>query len=65
MIKNNYNQLTQYLMTVYVTVGMAAGSYYLNHWFLPAPAAVVHKQVEGQEIIPDESDQGIYIHLIQ
>lgn len=61
MTKNTLTQLSHYMAAVYVTIGIAAGSYYMNHWFLPSP--------QSQSLIDLHTDlekeQGIYVHFIQ
>lgn len=51
MINNPQNRSIQYLTTVYVTLGMAIGSYAVNHWIFPmlpvSQSSAVAEQQEG------------------
>jgi hypothetical protein len=65
MTKNTLTPFAQYMTAVYVTLGIAASSYYINHWFLPALPVATQRQslIDLNTAIPKE--QGIYVHFIQ
>lgn len=65
MTKNTLTPFAQYMTAVYVTLGIAASSYYINHWFLPASPVATQSQslIDLNTAIPKE--QGIYVHFIQ
>ncbi len=65
MTKNTLTQFAQYMTAVYVTIGIAASSYYINHWFLPAsPVATQSRSLIDFNASVDK-EQGIYVHFIQ
>lgn len=65
MTKNTLTQMAQYMTAVYITLGIAASSYYINHWFLPALPVATQSQSLIDLNISVEKEQGIYVHFIQ
>lgn len=65
MTKNNLTQLAQYMTAVYITLGIAASSYYINHWFLPVSPVATQSQSLIDKNATLEKEQGIYVHFIQ
>jgi hypothetical protein len=65
MIKNTLTQFTQYMTAAYVTIGIAASSYYINHWFLPVLPVATQSQSLIDLTTSIEKEQGIYVHFIQ
>lgn len=65
MTKNTLTPFAQYMTSVYVTLGIAASSYYINHWFLPASPVATQSQSLIDQNTAIGKDQGIYVHFIQ
>lgn len=65
MTKNTLTQFAQYMTAVYVTLGIAASSYYINHWFLPASPVATQRQSLIDLNTAIAKEQGIYVHFIQ
>lgn len=65
MTKNPLTPFVQYMTAVYVTLGIAASSYYINHWFLPASPVATQSQSLIDLNTAIAKEQGIYVHFIQ